>query len=974
MTSDRWQRLDRIFVDALQRQPDARGAFVREACGDDAALRQEVESLLTAADASGEFMAVSAFERLAQSVAAHGYALTPGERVGPYTVLSLLGAGGAGEVWRARDTRLARDVAIKVLLPHLSSDAARVRRFADEARAVGSLNHPNIVAVYDVGDYRGAPFLVSEYLDGETLRTRLQAGPLRSTDVVAIALDVARGLAAAHARGIVHRDLKPENVFIGQDGAVKILDFGVAKLQAPGDGLASGADTITGSIVGTAGYMAPEQVRGEDVDARTDLFALGVMLYEMLAGAAPFKRASVFETLQAIVTVEPPDVAEVNDATPGALATIVMRLVRKARDARFQSAVDLVWALEQVNTGGATRDRAFRPSHSSGSARRRVGVGLIAAAAVAAMAVAAVAVWVVRRGPLTRMPETEVTRFTWALPAGVGLASAPAVSPDGRHVAFTGADGARSRLYIRSLSAFDAVAVDGSDGARQPFWSPDSEWVGFFSRGRVMKVSLAGGAPVAVADDSHAGVGSRFTERGGAWGRDGHIVYGANFGRALFTVPAAGGIPVPATRLLARRAELSHRFPSFLPDGRYFLYQGRGSTAEGRGVFLASLDGAGEAGQAAETGEESVRILPVVSNALYVPTSDGHVGVLLYVANGRIEAQRFDASRRTLVGSAQPLAIQAGGETLFHPAAVGASSHVLAYATQFAAGYAIKVTSPDGRTPTLLHDRQEQQWPRISPDGARMAWLVIDPLEPNADIWVEDLSRRTRTRVTTAPTRELGHVWSPDGRRLAYRPDVEDRRRLSIIAADGSGTSQDLTCPTAFCEPTDWSSDGRELIANAYTADGTDVWAVAIAPGGTSRPLLQTRFNERDARLSPDRRWLAYVSDEAGRPEVSIRSLDRSSRRYTVSPGGGDQVVWQRDGRALYYADPKGRLQKVSMQDVDGDLSLGPPTELPVTIGSGHSNTQYDIAPDGRIYYLDPTPPLLPTEIRIVLGWQRLLK
>ena len=366
---------------------------MREACGDDAALRQEVESLLTAADASGEFMAVSAFERLAQSVAAHGYTLTPGERVGPYTVLSLLGAGGAGEVWRARDTRLARDVAIKVLLPHLSSDAARVRRFADEARAVGSLNHPNIVAVYDVGDYRGAPFLVSEYLDGETLRTRLQAGPLRSTDVVAIALDVARGLAAAHARGIVHRDLKPENVFIGQDGAVKILDFGVAKLQAPGDGLASGADTITGSIVGTAGYMAPEQVRGEDVDARTDLFALGVMLYEMLAGAAPFKRASVFETLQAIVTVEPPDVAEVNDATPDALATIVMRLVRKERDARFQSAVDLVWALEQVNTARA--HRATERSDRRTRLDRRVVASawaLIAAAAVAAMAVAAVAV------------------------------------------------------------------------------------------------------------------------------------------------------------------------------------------------------------------------------------------------------------------------------------------------------------------------------------------------------------------------------------------------------------------------------------------------------------------------------------------------------------------------------------------------------------------------------------------------------
>jgi Tol biopolymer transport system component len=285
------------------------------------------------------------------------------------------------------------------------------------------------------------------------------------------------------------------------------------------------------------------------------------------------------------------------------------------------------------------------------------------------------------------------------------------------------------------------------------------------------------------------------------------------------------------------------------------------------------------------------------------------------------------------------------------------------------------VTTQDGGAPTVLNDRREQQWPRISPDGTRMAWLLIDPAEPNADIWVEDLARRTRTRVTTAQTRDLAHVWSPDGLRLAYRPDVQDRRRLSIIAADGSGTFQDLVCPRAFCEPTDWSSDGRELIVNSYEPGHTDVWSVAVAAGATSRPLVQSSFNERDARLSPDRRWLAYVSDEAGRPEVSLRSLEGSPRRYVVSPGGGDQVVWQRDGRALFYVDPKGRLRKVSVQPRGaGEVSLSGEVELPVIIGSGHSNTQYDVAPDGRIYYLDPTPPRLPTEIRIVLGWQQLLK
>jgi hypothetical protein len=413
------------------------------------------------------------------------------------------------------------------------------------------------------------------------------------------------------------------------------------------------------------------------------------------------------------------------------------------------------------------------------------------------------------------------------------------------------------------------------------------------------------------------------------------------------------------------RAENLHRFPSFLPDGRHFLYQSRGSTEEGRGVFLGTID---------HTASDNVRILPVDSNALYVPAADARPGVLLYAANGRIEAQRFDPTRRALVGAAQPLALETGGDAMFLPAPVGASSEVLAYSRQLVSGLQIKVATADGSATTVLHDRLEQQWPRISPDGARMARLVIDAIEPNADIWVEDLIRRTLTRVTTAPTRDLGHVWSPDGLRLAYRPDVDDRRRLTIIAADGSGTSQDLTCPKAFCEPTDWSSDGRELIVNAYEPEGTDIWAVAIAPGGSSRPLLQTRFNERDARLSPDRRWLAYVSDESGRPEVSLRGLTGSSRRYTVSPGGGNQVVWQRDGRALYYVDPKGRLRKVPVRLGEDDLWLGNPVELPITIGGGHSNTQYDVAPDGRIYYLDPTPAPLPTEIRIVLGWQKLLK
>lgn len=965
MSAEHWQRLDRLFVDALQRAPDARAGFVIDETRDDEALRTEVLSLLSAEDASGTFMSATAFERLAQVVGTHGWSLAPGKPIGVYTALGLVGRGAAGEVWRARDERLGRDVAIKVLLPHLSDDPSRLRRFADEARAVGSLNHPNVLAVYDVGEHDGAPFLVSELLEGQSLRARLESGRMRVAEAVAIALDVARGLVAAHARGIVHRDLKPENVFLGRSGAVKILDFGVAKLQHPGESGRVGAETIAGMIVGTPGYMAPEQVRGEETDARADLFALGVMLYEMLTGTAPFKRANTIESLHAILTVKPADLTEAEREVPGGLTRIVLHLLQKDREERFQSARDLMWALEQTEakSNGVATSGTVPGSWLAPQARSRraaySGIALTVAALIAT------ALWVIPSPETRAVADADVTRFSWALPAGLGLASAPAVSPDGRRIAFIGADRAGSRLFIRALDEFDARPVGGSDGARQPFWSPDGHWVAFFAGGRLMKASATGGTPVVVADDASESVGGRRSERGGTWGRDGWIVYGANVNPpSLFAVPAAGGVPVPATALVEDSTEQLHRFPAFLPDGQHFLYQVRARAPEARGVFVGALSDA-------STRRE--RILAVESTAIYAPSPEQDQGVLLYVANGRIEAQRFDPARRTTVGPARPLSIEAGSATLFHPAVVGASSHVLAYASQLASGLQIKSVTADGSAPALFNDRQEQQWPRVSPDGTRLAWLQIDTNQ-GADIWVEDLARRTRTRVTTTPGRDMGHVWSPDGLRLAYLYDLDEPGHLRIVTADGSGTPQDVHCPRATCEPTDWSSDGRVLIVNSREAGSTDVWAIAVAAGGTSRPLLDSRFNERDARLSPNQRWIAYLTDESGRSEVSVRSLDGSPRRYTISPGGGDQVVWQRDGKALCYVDPDGRVQRVSVQETDGGLQLGTPVELPITIGSGHSNTQYDVAPGGRIYYLDPTTLAPPTEIRLVLGWQALLE
>jgi serine/threonine protein kinase/Tol biopolymer transport system component len=961
MSTERSQQRERVFVEALERPPEARLAFVSAECRDDDALRADVLSLLSAADSANGFMAASAFERLAAVVGIEGWTLAAGEQVGPYGVIGRLAAGSSGEVWRARDERFGRDVALKVLLPHLSEDPARVRRFADEVRAIGALNHTNILAVHDVGNHNGLQYLVSEYLAGESLRAKIEAGPLSADDVVTIGLGIARGLEAAHRCHIVHRDLKPENVFLAEDGTVKILDFGVAKLQRAEVG-AGAPGTLAGFIVGTAAYMAPEQVRGEAADPRVDLFALGVVLNEMLTGESPFKRASTVETLHAVLMAEPADIAQANPGTPDELAAIIRRLLRKDREARFQSAADLVWTLERLTGTGAARTR-LQPAGTSPpahSARWRRRPAWIATAAVAAIAGGA-ALWLSTGSPEQPSTPTGVTRFTWSLPPGVGLGSPPAVSPDGRAVAFVGVRNGVPHLFMRNLAELEAREIDDTAGARQPFWSPDSQWVGFFARRRVMKVSIAGGAPLIIADDSQAT--SVRTERGAAWGRDGIIVYGPSLNPpALFSVPASGGTPVPVTTFAPESGENVHRFPSFLPDGRHFLYHVRGPE-DRRGVVLGGID----------RPRLRTPVVGVDSHALYFSGPSRDQGVLLYAVNGRLTAHRFDAERQVLAGAAQPLGIDVGADTLFQPPTFGASSDVLAYAGQLPAGGQIKTVVEGTGEHRVFLDRQEQQWPRVSPDGTRMAWLLIDSHQ-GADIWVTDLSRGTRARITTAPERDLTHVWSPDGRQLAYRPDVEDRTRLAVIAADGSGTSRNLVCPRAQCEPTDWSSDGRELLVNAYEPGHTDVWAVAIADGGRTRPLLASRFNERDARLSPDRRWLAYVSDEAGKPEVSVRGLEESSpRRYMVSPTGGDQVVWGRDGRALYYVDPKGRLRKVAVREASGGLKFGPPLELPVTIGSGHANTQYDVAPDGRIFYLDPTPMPAPTEIRFVLGWQQLL-
>jgi hypothetical protein len=700
MSDTRLEQLFHIFDAARRLEATERTDFIGASCGADDALRADVMSLLEADAASGEFMAHPALDGLAHDMARECRSFRGGDTIGPYTIVQLLGSGGAGEVWRARDDRLRRDVALKVLFPHIASDPDRLRRFAEEARAASALNHSNILTVYDVGEHGGIPYLVSECLEGRSLRQRLDEGPIAVEEALAIGLSIARGLAAAHARAITHRDLKPENTFLRLDGGVKILDFGLAKLQSSLDGAPADTHrTMSGVLLGTAGYMAPEQVKGESADARADLFALGVMLYEMAGAQHPFRKGSTFETLHAVVTISPPELLSLNAGVPPALGRIVMRLLHKDPRARFQTASDVVWALEQVDAGRAASPAIPAPIRQLPRwwrARRAVWVSALATATVALMAG-----WLFQRVPLRERPMPALTRFTWPLPSGIGLASAPVVSPDGRNIAFVGRGETASLVYVHGLGEVEAVAIPGTDEATHPFWSPDSASLGFFAKGQLMKVALNGGAPVPLA--------KALFPFGGTSNASGTIVFAPDvIMSGLFRVSAGGHGAEPATVLEPSLGDTSHCWPAFLPDGVHFLYFVRSAQDERRGLYLGRIDR-----PAAPAGRPLLRS---DSNAVYVAVPGTSQGFLLYVVKDRIEARSFDARKMELTGDARTLGPTAAATTLSQSAMLSASTDVLVFATSTVPyERRLRLEAVDRRGQShRVWDWEVQNWPSVS--------------------------------------------------------------------------------------------------------------------------------------------------------------------------------------------------------------------------------------------------------------------
>jgi Tol biopolymer transport system component len=895
-----------------------------------------------------------------------------GARLGPYEIISAIGAGGMGEVYRARDSRLGRDVAIKVLPNAFSADVDRLRRFEQEARAAAALNHPNILAVYDIGTERSAPFIVSELLEGQTLREQLLAGAVPVRRAVGYAIAIARGLAAAHEKGITHRDLKPENIFITTDDRVKILDFGLAKLleDRPVAGTTSALATAppqteAGVVLGTVGYMSPEQVRGLPADHRTDLFALGTVLYELLSGLRAFSRDTAPETMTAILNEDPPDLRAIERPIPPALARIVERCLEKNPHARFQTASDLAFALEGLSDGsGSAKGVAAGPR----SERRRREWVAWAIAALLLLTLAPLAYLHVREQPAAPAP------IRFQIPPAVELAGPGnfALSPDGRHLAFFGLGaGGIASVWLRSMDTLEVrplagAEVPGNNPVPPPFWSPDSKFIAFQGGdGKLKKLDVSGGPSQTLCDLPGVAVG-------GSWNRDGDIIVGNTEG-GLLRVRETGGVAAPLTALDASKKEEFHVLPSFLPDGRHFVYvRVSPSSPEAGGTYIGTLD--------AKPDEQSAqRVLPYGVGMTYAPANDSRRGSLLFVHEGTLVAQPFDAKRLALAGNPVPVAERVGSfrDGGFFSAS---ANDVLVYRTadtDFRVAWFDRQGSLSGRASEPSGFRSVA----LSPDGARAVASRTNPQDAaKADLWLLDLSRGSGDiRFTFGAGKAESPVWSPDGKRIAFT--FNNSLVHQKLTSGDEGETELLQSPSATSvKANGWSPDGRFLL---YAAIGTmatkwDIW-VLPSDGRKPVPFVRTEFDEEQGRFSPDGRWVAYVSNQSSASDVYVRAFAPDFRggsasvgsSMMVSRGGGTDPRWRSDGHELFYLAPNGKMIAVEVK-AGQEFRVGTPAPL-FQIPPGA--ILGDVAADGkRFLFVTPAGQSASAPFTVVLNWMAALK
>ena len=847
--------------------------------------------------------------------------LSIGTRLGPYEIEEAIGAGGMGEVYKARDTRLERTVAIKVVPDHLSKDEDVRQRFEREAKTISSLSHPHICALYDVGSQDGVEFLVMEYLEGETLTDRLSKGALPVEQTLRFGIEIADALEKAHRQGIIHRDLKPGNVMLTKSG-VKLLDFGLAKAVAPVSSKSSmtALPTVTpnltqeGTILGTFQYMSPEQLEGKEADARSDIFAFGAVLYEMATGRKAFEGKSQASLIGSILRDEPAPISVVQPMTPPALDRVVKTCLAKDPEDRWQTARDVLLQLKWIQEGGSLAG-VPAPVAARRKSRERIAWGVAAALAIVAAAFAF--------GFLRRSPEPlRTVRFEIGTPEEVTSVDAPRISPDGRYIAYNAVDlSGKTRIWVRPLNALAAQPLAGTDGTTRPFWSPDSRFLGFFAEGKLLKIEVTGGPAQKICN---APTGSD-----GSWSPEGVILYDGRGNDPIHRVAASGGSPTVAVKPDASRKETTVGWPEFLPDGRHFLYLATGQKPEDSLYRVGLLDST-----------DSQPLAPAQTLVTYTPP-----GYLLFVRDKTLVAQAFDLKSRKMRGEPVPLAEHIATDSVGLARFSVSRNGTLVYRTG-ESGNRLLWVDRGGKDLETLGDPGEYHNPIFSPGGDRIAFDLVDSRTGKSDIWVRDLARGVNSRFTFSAGDSVAPVWSPDGRRIVFRSgsgwDLYEK------PADGEGQEKLLLHTDEQKVPCDFSRDGRYLVFQSRGKEtGWDIWVLPASGDGKPFPFVKTRFPEVLPVISPDGRYLAYQSSESGRTEVYVQTFPAPGGKWQISTAGGGEPRWRSDGKELYYRALDQKLMTVPIEE-EPKFAAGVPKALFLgRFETGVTRNRYLPSPDG---------------------------
>ena len=895
--------------------------------------------------------------------------LSGGEKLGPYLIETMLGSGGMGEVYRATDTRLDRIVAVKVLASHLHSSTELKQRMEREARAISALNHSHICQLYDIGSQNGTDYLVMEFLEGETLAARLTRSPMPLQEVFRVGIAIAEALAAAHRHGIVHRDLKPGNIMLTKSGA-KLMDFGLAKsLSMATSGSAGNPPSFTavatlsgpsplsplttaGNIVGTVQYMSPEQIEGKEADARSDIFALGSVLYEMASGKRPFEGKSQISLASAILEKDPAPITVINPQVPVSYERLLTTCLKKNPEERFQSAQDVKLELEWIAIERpAVAISDISPARSAYRERLLWSAalvvlllaGVIATAFVSQSAKPARAIRAVINPP----PKTTMNLLG-------DFAGPPIVSPDGSTVAFTATDsGGKIALWVRPTDSLDAHVLPGTEGAIFPFWSPDSNALAFFAENKLKAIDLNNSSAQVLADAPFG--------RGGAWGTGGEILFAPNTQFPLMRVNVEGGTPVEATKI-DNALHTSHRWPFFLPDGKHFLYLAinhDSAKSANNAVYFASLDG-----------RVNRQLFRSESNAIYAD------GFILFARGDQLMAQRFDPSSGVLSGaSASVVKGIANDVSTWHMDASAAPNGLLVFSSGGSADWELIWSDRNGKFIGTVADKLTNLFTaRLSPQGDRIA-MQIDNAQ--SDVWVQDIARGVRTRLTFGPVANQAPAWSLDGKWIAYNSARNGHSQLYRKRSDGSGDEELLLEENAEALiPDDWSRDGKSLLFSRNI--GAD-WEIRVLPLEGDRksyvvvPHALTTITSRP-HISPNGRWIAYPSAESGASEVYVAAFGGGQGKWQVSASGGEQPQWSRDGKELFYVDPTFNVYSVAVTEAGSALQFGTPKVMIPSANWSAPSVFFDLTPDGKKILLDRVEQQVSQSVTIETNFSAALK